>query len=106
MTLLSLIALPPGQPVGFDKLNHLLAYAAICGWFGSCVHRRWLFAVILFAVCWGVLMEFLQSRTGYRTFEYYDMLANTLGALIGAVLVLSPLGRLVAWLDSRLSAHS
>lgn len=31
----------------------------------------------------GVLIEFLQLMTGYRSFEFLDMVANTSGLLMG-----------------------
>ena len=41
---------------------------------------------IAYATLWiamGVGLEFVQGQLGYRIFEVYDMLANTLGVLIG-----------------------
>ena len=31
----------------------------------------------------GTLIELLQEQTGYRSFEYFDMIANGTGAIIG-----------------------
>ncbi len=31
----------------------------------------------------GIIIEYLQRATGYRSFEYIDMVANTIGVLAG-----------------------
>jgi VanZ family protein len=39
-----------------------------------------------YALLWigmGIGLEFAQGQLGYRTYEVYDMYANTLGVLIG-----------------------
>jgi VanZ family protein len=41
---------------------------------------------IAYALLWigmGIALEFAQGQLGYRTYEVYDMYANTLGVLIG-----------------------
>lgn len=66
-----------------DKLMHLLAYALLMGWFAQLFcHRSLLLTYAVLLVLLGVALEFLQIRSG-RYFELADMLANTLGALIG-----------------------
>jgi len=53
----------------------------------------------------GVVIEFVQGATGWRTFDAMDMLANGAGVLIGWVLVATPLGKLLGvvekWQRSR-----
>jgi glycopeptide antibiotics resistance protein len=34
-------------------------------------------------VAMGVALEFVQGNLGYRTFELYDMAANTAGVMLG-----------------------
>ena len=41
----------------------------------------------------GVSMEYLQRMTGYRTFEYGDMAANTVGVLCALLAAQTPLAR-------------
>jgi len=31
----------------------------------------------------GIALEFLQGMTGYRTFDVFDMIANTIGVALG-----------------------
>lgn len=70
-----------------DKISHLFAYATLMGWFSQLYStfskQFWLF--LLFAAM-GIGLEFLQGISGVRMFEYADMVANTLGALMGWML--------------------
>ena len=76
---LSLTPHPP-EPVSFegaDKFEHLLAYGALMLWF--CQLRLARIGLAAGFVVMGVGIEFLQDMTGYRTFEYADMAADSLG---------------------------
>ncbi len=92
---LSLMPNPP-EPMRFwnaDKLEHALAYCLLMLWFCQLYVRR---TQRLFTAAWlvamGVAMEFLQGMTGYRSFEYADMLANSTGVLLGWVWARTSLG--------------
>lgn len=102
-SLLPAQALPPAPFAGFDKIEHLLAYAALSG-----------YAVLLFArlpaqalaaaglVGLGVGLEFAQAAlTASRQADAYDALANALGALAGLLLAPTPLARGLERLDRR-----
>lgn len=71
----------------FDKINHFTAYFVLMFWFAqiyySLFQRRTLFIVF---VCMGVLIEVLQAFEITRMFEWYDMLANTLGVALAFVI--------------------
>ena len=99
---LSLAPIPP-QPIDFeysDKLGHVLAYGLLMLWFcqvfQKSAHR---IQVALWLIALGVSMEFLQRMTGYRYFEYIDMLANSAGVLLGWALANTALGRIGAMLE-------
>ena len=102
---LSLVPLTP-QPVSFayaDKLEHGLAYGLLSLWFCQ-VHvsvrsRRFAVAALIGL---GAGLEFLQEGTGYRTFDVWDMAANSIGALLGFLLVRTPLGRLFVLIETAL----
>jgi VanZ family protein len=67
-----------------DKLGHFLAYGSLMLWFCLLYARR--ASRIGYALLWigmGIGLEFAQGELGYRTYEVYDMYANTLGVLIG-----------------------
>ena len=90
------LSLTPSPPsVGFeysDKLGHFVAYGALMYWFCQLYASRTarLGYAIGFAAM-GVALEFIQGALGYRTFEMADMIANTLGVLLGwAVALMLP----------------
>ncbi len=84
---LSLTPNPVGVPVeSGDKIGHLLAYFTLVFWFSQLyLPPRHLRLLVLF-IAMGVVIEFLQAATGYRTFQLADMAANTLGAGAGYLL--------------------
>jgi len=67
---------------GGDKLGHFLVYFTLTSWFvqlyGRSAHRYLAAAFIAL----GVVLEWLQGMTGYRMFEYADMLANSGGVAL------------------------
>ena len=70
----------------FDKYAHTLSYFLLMGWFVQIYHsRKTLLLFAMLFVCMGIGLEFLQGLTGYRQFDTYDMLANTLGVLIALI---------------------
>lgn len=69
-----------------DKVNHLLAYGVLMGWFGQLFKQkrnRYFIATAL--VLLGVSMEFVQGTMSHRYFEWFDAGANTLGVLLAVV---------------------
>jgi len=99
---LSLMPHPP-QPLAFDgvdKLEHTAAYICLMLWFSQLIvqkqPRMYLMAAF---VTMGVCIEILQGLSGYRYFEYADMLANTTGVLIGFGLAHTRMGRILNKLE-------
>ncbi|WP_157811883.1 VanZ family protein [Tenacibaculum sp. SZ-18] len=70
-----------------DKAFHTLAYFVLGFlWLLAIRKKGTKFAVILLVILFGILLEILQSLlTDYRTFEYLDMVANSLGAFISVL---------------------
>jgi VanZ family protein len=67
-----------------DKLGHFLAYGSLMLWFCflyAAAKTRIAHAAGFVAM--GIGLEFIQGMLGYRTFEVFDMLANTIGVLLG-----------------------
>ncbi len=99
---LSLMPHPP-EPVSFagaDKLEHGLTYAMLMLWFcQGYVGRRARIRLSLSLVAMGVGIEFLQGMSGYRYFEYADMLANTTGVLLGWGMAQSRMGYVLRMLE-------
>ncbi|MBB5203643.1 VanZ family protein [Inhella inkyongensis] len=87
LTVISFLALWPITEqlpgTGWDKANHLLAFAAL----GACSRWAWprapwlLLALALLA--YGGLIELLQTQLPPRSGEWVDLLADGLGALLG-----------------------
>jgi len=86
---------PPG-PLGWDKLQHLLAYGALGFAIGLWISpafwkRRPLAAVLLAALIgsvYGAIDEIHQYFVPGRQSDVWDWVANTLGAVLGALTVL------------------
>lgn len=102
---LSLTPSPP-EPVrisGIDKLEHALAYCLLMLWFCQVYVRRTqrLFVAALL-IAQGVAVEFLQEMTGYRYFEFADMLANAAGVMLGWVWARTGLGHFGRTLETKL----
>jgi VanZ family protein len=104
---LSLTASFPAYLVIDDdlKLNHVLAYAVLMLYFAQLIvspRMAWGIAA-LFAIM-GIVLEYLQGQTGYRTFSYYDMLANCLGISFGFIISKTSLVNSLAYIDRKIAA--
>ena len=82
---LSLTPSPPKVAAEFsDKLGHFAAYGLLMFWFTRLYVRRaarMAYAALFIAM--GIALEFMQGHLGYRTYEVFDMAANTIGVLLG-----------------------
>jgi VanZ family protein len=89
---LSLTPSPPEVDIAYgDKLGHFGAYGLLMFWFALVyAQRRTRILYAIGFVALGVGLEAVQGQLGYRTYEVFDMYANTLGVLLGwaAALVL------------------
>ncbi len=86
-----------------DKLMHLLTYLVLSSWFSLLVMQaRSLLSVGIGLILFGILIEMFQAMTSYRSAEFADAVANSLGVLIGLVFHFTPLHRVLRWLDVRL----
>ncbi len=101
------VCLMPNPPdtsvVSFgDKIAHLLGYILLFLWFAQIFQRNVQIKLAFALIALGVFVEIAQSFTGYRAFEYADMLANTSGVIIGWVLAATPLASLLCEIERRL----
>lgn len=98
----SLMPNPP-EPIhfdGVDKLEHALTYTLLMLWFCQVVvQKNSRLHLMLAFVVMGVGIEILQGLSGYRYFEYADMLANTTGLLIGLGLAHTQMGCILMKLE-------
>jgi len=80
---LSLLPLGADAPTtGWDKTNHLLAFATLAV-LGCLAYPARIPSTLLALLAYGALIEILQSFTTYRSAEWGDLLADVLGLLVG-----------------------
>ena len=89
--IVAVTSLRPGDGVNIDPLDkvvHLLVYYifAVLG-YRALSNKRYYLSLCLGIVAYGVLMEFGQSHIPGREMSALDMLANTLGVILGAAVV-------------------
>ena len=70
----------------FDKVGHCFSYFLVTYWFCNLYPRNYHKWYVLIFTQQGIVIEFLQRMTGYRTYDYLDMLANFTGCLIAFAL--------------------
>jgi len=110
IALLLIVAVASLVPVsgggdGSDKLAHFLIYMVLSIWFSLIITRPVLLWQVFFGLIgYGFFMELLQRLTDYRSFEFADALANSVGVAIGLLFHFSPLRRLLIQIDSRLAS--
>ncbi len=79
-----------------DKIMHFTAYFVITSWFCQILARLSGFVLLgIFLAMMGIGIELLQGMTGYRSFEWYDMLANTTGIIAALLLNITAFGSLL-----------
>ena len=65
-------------------MGHFIAYGALMLWFCFLyLSQRIRFRYAMAFIAMGVGLEFVQGMLGYRTYEVFDMYANTLGVFLG-----------------------
>ena len=100
------VSLPQVDVQWSDKLNHLLAYGFLMGWFGQLYSRRKnrvLTAIGLIAL--GLLMEVVQGRLPYRWFDVADAVANAGGVVIAYFCLFLGADAILSWLEQRLEEN-
>jgi VanZ family protein len=88
---LALMPVPPEQAgLGWDKLNHLAAFAslALCAVFGWRSSRAARLAVLVGLLAFGGAIELLQLHVPNRAGEWRDLLADGIGIGLGALFTL------------------
>jgi VanZ family protein len=83
--------LPEVDIIHIDKLAHVIVYAILSLFLGfSFKELSWKKVVLgafIFTVSYGMAMELMQDRFfEERFFDWYDALANSLGAIVGIVI--------------------
>lgn len=91
--------------VDFDKWLHAITFAVLALWFSGQYRRESYWRVGLGLVFFGVFIEVCQRMVTYRSSEWYDILADVVGILVGLALASAGLGgwslRFENWLAGR-----
>ena len=93
--LMSLKDMPKVDVSNGDKIFHFGAYAAFTVlWYAAFIFNfklgkmKALLYATVFAVVFGIVIELLQdTMTDYRAMDIYDVVANSLGALLTALIL-------------------
>lgn len=107
--LLSVMSHPP-KLMSFrwaDKVEHVTAYFVLMGWFVQLFrsHKQRLLWALLF-VGQGLALEIVQGMSRWRTFDYWDATANSLGVILAWWWAFRGLDRLLPALERRLLGQS
>jgi VanZ family protein len=89
LAVMALALMPSPSPMittGWDKSNHLLAFAAMA-WLGCKAFPQRLAIVLPSLLGYGALVEILQSFTPTRSAEWLDLFADSLGILLGWMMI-------------------
>lgn len=77
---------PKIADTGWDKTNHLLAFAVLA-WLGCISFPKRIIFLLLALFAFGALIEALQSLTPHRSAEWGDLLADGVGLFLGWLFV-------------------
>lgn len=98
---LSLVQAPPTIDIDQgDKLGHFIGYGTLMFWFCELYATRRL--RLSYGAAWiamGIAIEFIQGQLGYRSYDVLDMVANTVGVLIGWSVAALTRAKLFGWLE-------
>ena len=100
ITILSL--LPPSSGVEVhvnDKIGHFLAYGVWMINLGLLFNKNHYWKIIVSILVFSCTMEFFQSFIPGREVSIYDLLANTIGALIGTGILLLTKAQIIKLLE-------
>ena len=88
--------LPKIEIENSDKLGHFLAYGLLMGWFAQIYHQI-KSRILLMAgfIIMGIVIEFAQGMTDYRSFQYADMLADSIGVLFAVLITHGTMSRIL-----------
>lgn len=89
-----------------DKWLHGVTFAALALWFTGQYARHSYWRLVMGLVAFGLLIEVTQRMVSYRTADWMDLLADSLGVAVGTVIALAGAGgwclRFEAWLQNRI----
>jgi len=96
--------------INADKWLHAITFVFLAVWFSGQYRRESYWRVGLGLIFFGVLIEICQRMVTYRSSEWYDIVADAAGILVGLALATAGLGgwslRFERWLAGRQAGAS
>ncbi len=89
----------------FDKAGHAILYFLLMVWFGGVYTQRWHVVVAIALVVQSAVLELIQARLPYRSFDTMDLLANTGGILVGLLFSILLVAGWCLTVEKRLNLH-
>jgi VanZ family protein len=84
-----------------DKWEHFVCYAVLTSFFAGLYPRTSYWKIVLSFIAMGIAIEFAQGAMHLgRQADITDVIANSIGVVIGLLLSLAGLGRWAQWIDS------
>ncbi len=106
MIILGSLIKVPDVDVGIqynDKLIHFVAYFILTGWFVQLYQQQSTrILIVLMSIGLGLLLELMQGTISYRSFDWIDTLANTLGVLSAYLLSGTAFSSMLQLIDHKL----
>ena len=100
----SLMELPDVQTMSFenrDKAIHFILYFVLVSWFVQLYKTTSArIAIMAGAIFLGLLIEYLQGMTSYRSLDYLDGIANSIGAISAFFLARTSFDSILSAIDS------
>lgn len=91
--------------INVDKWLHAITFVFLAVWFSGQYRRESYWRVGLGLIFFGVLIEICQRMVTYRSSEWYDIVADAAGILVGLTIAAAGLGgwslRFERWLAGR-----
>jgi VanZ family protein len=75
-----------------DKWLHAFTFIALSIWFAGLFERRAWWRIAIGLMSFGFLVELFQLQVSYRTADWHDIAANTVGIIVGLIIATAGLG--------------
>tara|TARA_A100001011_G_scaffold193273_1_gene201789 strand:- start:1782 stop:2135 length:354 start_codon:yes stop_codon:yes gene_type:complete len=78
------------SPLVSDKFIHFLIYFLFVIFWSNSLKNRFknsTLLVLFFSLLFGLILELIQLILSYRSFEFYDLISNIIGCLVGYFIV-------------------
>lgn len=91
--------------IGVDKWLHGITFVCLALWFTGQYRQESYWRIGVGLIAFGMLIEACQRLVTYRSADWFDIVANTIGIVTGLLIAMTGPGgwslRVEAWLDRR-----